>query len=1059
MSHYFNCRLSGLFFMLLLLGVVLPTWALTRQEMVSTTQDAVFSQAWGHWPADMPQGGMFQYLFNAPSDWDAAIGSKHWRDGAITEPEHFALLTFNSDNGGSFGVPQAKGKLGKLGFDNQLRVQPGFVAGQSANKQDRYAIIAYTIPEGRGGYYSISDSQLTKLSDKGDQIEVRVFTSASPGKPAILTYADPIPSAGDVKGDFARNEHYRRQLVEQCFDGYIGYVGEGQTIYIAIGGDGNTEGDIASLDFAICRTEPILVAKVSDIKDSLLELPAIGDTSKHPALSFTVPQSGLYALHNAWIQASDDEQGAWELRVFVGEKQMTRQGQFVANAPSKHVPINMDLGYVPKGQTIHLVFISTPSVRDASSNTVVFHEFSIVEYAPRNKPMRADDLVSMTTKNAFTKHAIDEHNVSNDAGYFGLNPSSQATMLTVTVGKASSNSFTNYDMICKAVELAGLHTSYHPNNVATIKLTDKQYRVNKADSDFKTIFYFTNMQRLIFDGQDATLIHENPKSGMFQFASVNGGTCQNVVFQNFKMDWDPLPFTQGVVLETENLFGKPDPRKPGDTLGKGYARVRYKIMPGYELPTTDGMAKSGQLVFFEIIDGKATNRRPDGATGFRKGVNPSGGPHLVHVRDRIFDQYVWVDKGYEQITDSNIRIGHGAMLKYRTEHAIRTAGDNITLNNITAYSSPGTFITCYGTDNLSILNCLLENKPGTNRSITSSADGIHGGGNGGLWLENSTISASGDDLLNIQSTAYEIFDPTYVGQTTTFKVNHIFDRKFRIDAGAHIIFVNTSDGTIIARRKVLQADNADAALEHMITINAPVFGNIQGDTIFYIADNCVNFMMRDNLFLNGSNFATVLRASNGLVLGNTYEGNLKAGIIATAEANKPAPNSGFTEGSYPDVLRIQGNTFRNNTRSFYNQFRHFMSQDPGDIIIGVIDRSEKYNIGQARLHHIRILDNVFEDWRGMGISIHNTRDLEVSCNIFKSSIHDPVMRMVLNRDPRLVDKQDDTGRYAAIHLIDNVGARVKDNIFQHHNDTKGDVDDRDLNIVIDGLSQHVETDK
>jgi hypothetical protein len=76
------------------------------------------------------------------------------------------------------------------------------------------------------------------------------------------------------------------------------------------------------------------------------------------------------------------------------------------------------------------------------------------------------------------------------------------------------------------------------------------------------------------------------------------------------------------------------------------------------------------------------------------------------------------------------------------------------------------------------------------------------------------------------------------------------------------------------------------------------------------------------------------------------------------------------------------------------------------------------------VHHVRVVGNRFEDWRGMGLAIRNARNVEISDNTFGSAIEDPVVRKTFLRDPFL------EGRFAGVYLESVSGALISGNRFE-----------------------------
>ena len=90
-------------------------------------------------------------------------------------------------------------------------------------------------------------------------------------------------------------------------------------------------------------------------------------------------------------------------------------------------------------------------------------------------------------------------------------------------------------------------------------------------------------------------------------------------------------------------------------------------------------------------------------------------------------------------------------------------------------------------------------------------------------------------------------------------------------------------------------------------------------------------------------------------------------------------------------------------------------------------RKRRVTHGQYANSHMKIVGNVFHDWRGMGISVRNSRNVLIADNLFLPPVEDTVLRNTLAQDPSLA--RGGRGCYAAIHLDSVYGARVSGNRF------------------------------
>src|SRR5699024_11207227 len=84
--------------------------------------------------------------------------------------------------------------------------------------------------------------------------------------------------------------------------------------------------------------------------------------------------------------------------------------------------------------------------------------------------------------------------------------------------------------------------------------------------------------------------------------------------------------------------------------------------------------------------------------------------------------------------------------------------------------------------------------------------------------------------------------------------------------------------------------------------------------------------------------------------------------------------------------------------------------------------------GQYAASHMKFVGNVFHDWRGFGISVRNSRNVQIADNLFLPPVNDDVMRHTLAEDPTL--NANGRGVYSAIFLDSVGGVRISGNRFR-----------------------------
>ncbi|MEO0415170.1 MAG: hypothetical protein AAF226_09495, partial [Verrucomicrobiota bacterium] len=164
-------------------------------------------------------GHGWHYLWNAPSDW-TGTSSADASTGGIGVSVYYELLRWTGDrftvdgnNADNDGSPGSFLRLHSNGVNHPGR---GSTQSEGAinNSEDRYVIAAYTVPT--AGAYSIVSSSLDTIDDAGTGNDVRVFVN------------DTEIAIGN-SGDGAIFS----------FDGALGNLSAGDTIYVAAGPQGH----------------------------------------------------------------------------------------------------------------------------------------------------------------------------------------------------------------------------------------------------------------------------------------------------------------------------------------------------------------------------------------------------------------------------------------------------------------------------------------------------------------------------------------------------------------------------------------------------------------------------------------------------------------------------------------------------------------------------------------------------------------------------------------------------------------------------------------------------
>lgn len=182
------------------------------------------------------QGGSFpdgwQYLWNAPDGYDPGNSAGDGTTNPIGDPNNYAALIFNGTNYTPDGdttngnnQPAAFSNMGALGGHPALGDTQ---AGGVGNTEDRYVIAAFTVEE--DGFYDVVNGFIDPLTTAGNGSNLLIHVNGDAPLVDLLFDDDAI-----------------------SFDLILGELQAGDTIYFAVGPNGNAGNDSFEWNFDIRR--------------------------------------------------------------------------------------------------------------------------------------------------------------------------------------------------------------------------------------------------------------------------------------------------------------------------------------------------------------------------------------------------------------------------------------------------------------------------------------------------------------------------------------------------------------------------------------------------------------------------------------------------------------------------------------------------------------------------------------------------------------------------------------------------------------------------------------
>ncbi|WP_269523042.1 glycosyl hydrolase family 28-related protein [Coraliomargarita parva] len=326
---------------------------------------------------------------------------------------------------------------------------------------------------------------------------------------------------------------------------------------------------------------------------------------------------------------------------------------------------------------------------------------------------------------------------------------------------------------------------------------------------------------------------------------VNGG--ENVTLESIAVDYKPLPFTQGLIESVDT-----QKRQIVFKLDAGYPRVSEPHMSG----------KSTKNIAY-IFRPKTALKMPE-----------------------FYDQYV---ETVEELEGDRVRlttrnpveaafVGNKiAMVARRKADAIVfSSSRNCFATKLTVHSSPAL---AYGIRNCGLVTldgCKIIQPEGSNRLMTSNADGIHvKWGDQGPIIQNCWLQGMGDDSVNIGGTYERIVDKPdartlIIAVHGSFRAHNDIQIVWAKNGEMESLVECTKVGfATIDGKRYMKLSFVEDLPESIQTVKA--VGMKDADLIINMDQVPVNPVIRNNFFGRHRMRGILMRSPGAIIEGNRFE--------------------------------------------------------------------------------------------------------------------------------------------------------------------------------------------
>ena len=489
---------------------------------------------------------------------------------------------------------------------------------------------------------------------------------------------------------------------------------------------------------------------------------------------------------------------------------------------------------------------------------------------------------------------------------------------------------------------------------AQVTIPPGTYRMNLQRGDIAHL-WVRNAKNLEIVANDVLILCSQPQDApLVQFLN-----CSNVTLRGLSVDCDPLAFTQGIVKEvnaTERW-------------------IDVKIDAGYE--TDPAKFKSFRPVSFFEQDRKTWKKGMSEIHGSKIKVQPDGYWRIVDVPA---DRMAGVEPGDPTLFPA---YGFAGM-------SCRGSVDMKFFNITMVQSASMAFHEHGGGGNTLLSGCKVMRRPGTDRLISTNADGFHCKNmRRGPTVENCSFEGMQDDGINVHGMVLKVFEKPDGIKVKLVAVNENTIRKGdRIEFTSHSTGALLGEATVKAVRILDEKRSRERAKKYhegfgdgrLVEVVLERAVHAEALDIVNNLDACgAGFTIRNNRFGYNRYRGILLRGGPGLVEGNTVTHTGSSGIIGITD---------HLEGPYPRDLVIRNNTLINNGMLPFS-FTGF------GVMITTGQLGYLGDLEQPKVQHIRIENNTISGSAKDALRIENAGDVELIGNM----ISETGVRQVTDKRP------------------------------------------------------------
>lgn len=428
---------------------------------------------------------------------------------------------------------------------------------------------------------------------------------------------------------------------------------------------------------------------------------------------------------------------------------------------------------------------------------------------------------------------------------------------------------------CTTAIQNALNAAASTNKPAEVFIPSGTYYINATKGSALSL---NKKQNIILTGDpslNTNIIINNPTVGFLGIRE-----CSNIIVKNINIDYNPLPFTQGIITSVQ----------------KG--SVNVQISAGFPSLNEDYFLQAPQK-YGLLMDPNIPGKQKDNSNNAYTIKTWTGlGGNVFKIESLTLPKSAAVGDGYVQMARYNEPIND-----------IRSSS-NITFMNFTIYTGPGGSYSNLDNTLMNFVNCKTILKAG--RWHTTDGDGLFSSANRiGPWIQNCQWQSVGDDNIIIKTEALQCSQKISSTQYVLQLAASDNSRTLNIVKGDIFNILDPVSGTPLDQAMVTNVSINKSAVPVTYTItfnkalNSAISPGLTANAPYWYDDGITssNFLIQNCSITSPRRFGMFILGHTGLIQNCT--------LTYTEPEAMALHQDLFVNGFVPSSLMIIYNTFNN----------------------------------------------------------------------------------------------------------------------------------------------------